>query len=267
MFSVKTINNDIYDTKGHTWWDENESAATLRFFINPVRFAYFQRIVAARTEAGWRPKTVLDVGCGGGFLTEEFAKAGFEVTGIDPSETSLTCAREHAISGGLAIKYLTGRGESIPAESKSSDVVLCCDVLEHVEAIEPVLREVSRVLKPGGAFLYDTINRTPASYLVAIKVLQDWRWTAQHEPRGHVWHMFIKPGELNAALARTGLTPCENRGIAASAHPLSVLMNLRRRVKGEITFRELGYRMGLRESDDLSMSYMGYAVKDAGAKP
>lgn len=264
MSPAMHIDNTVYQTKGHLWWDENENAASLRFFINPIRFAYFQEILAARPRDGGRPCTVLDVGCGGGFLSEEFAKAGFAVTGIDPAEESVACARAHATASGLKIEYRTGCGENIPAGDAQFDIVLCCDVLEHVDAIAPVLCEIARVLKPGGLFFYDTINRTVASYLLAIKVLQEWRWTAQHEPRTHVWDKFIRPAELSAAMAQVGLICQENQGFSASGNPFSHLVNLRRRVKGAITFRELGRRLAMRRSRNITVSYMGYAIKEEG---
>lgn len=258
---TNAVDNEMYKTKGHLWWDDNESAATLRYFINPLRFAYFQRVIGARQAAAWSPKTVLDVGCGGGLLSEEFARAGFQVTGVDPAEESLECARGHAREGGLAITYQPGCGERIPAADETFDIVLCCDVLEHVDDLERVIREISRVLKPGGVFFYDTINRTWVSYLVVIKIMQDWTFTAQHEPRSHAWAQFVKPAELHALLASEGLTHQEDRGIAASGGLIALLSDLRRRVKGEISYRELGRRMGLHESSHLDVSYMGYAVK------
>lgn len=262
MFRRREIDNEMYKTRGDRWWNEDESAATLRYFINPIRFAYFQRILAGRPVTERDRLTVLDVGCGGGFLSEEFARAGFAVTGVDPAGESVECARRHAAESGLRIDYRQGSGEAIPFADATFEIVLCCDVLEHVDAIEPVLREIARVLKPGGLFFYDTINRTFSSYVGAIKILQDWPWTAQHEPRGHVWWKFIKPRELHEAMARAGLAHVEDRGIAPTAAVPVILANLRRRVKGKISFRDLGERIAFRESDNMSASYMGYAVKE-----
>ncbi len=262
MRSQYTIDNEIYRYKGHAWWDDNESVATLRYFMNPLRFAYFQRVLSTLGPRGAAPKTVLDVGCGGGFLSEEFAKAGYAVTGIDPAPESVECARKHALENGLLIDYHTGCGEYIPAETASFDIVLCCDVLEHVENIRPVLGEIAQVLKGGGVFFYDTVNRTLASHLIVIKVLQDWTFTAQHEPRSHVWEKFVRPEELRTAMAASNLIHKEHRGISSRGNIFLKLMYLRRRVKGKATFRELGDRLKLHESDDLRVAYMGYAVKE-----
>ncbi|HPO13478.1 MAG TPA: bifunctional 2-polyprenyl-6-hydroxyphenol methylase/3-demethylubiquinol 3-O-methyltransferase UbiG [Candidatus Hydrogenedentes bacterium] len=257
------IDNEMYKYKGHVWWDDNESPATLRFFINPIRFAYFLRILDVHRGINYSLNTVLDVGCGGGFLTEEFAKAGYSVKGVDPAEESLDCARNHALENGLNIDYRAGCGEHLPFPDASFDIVLCCDVLEHVDDIQVVLQEISRVLKDGGLFFYDTVNRTWASYFIVIKILQDWPFTAQHEPRSHVWEMFVAPEELCAAMASAKLIHKEQRGLSARGSMIRNLINLRRRVQGKISFRELGERLKFHESSDLRVSYMGYAVKAA----
>lgn len=118
-----------------------------------------------------------------------------------------------------------------------------------------------RVLRDGGVFFYDTINRTLFSKLVVIKVAQDWSCTAWEEPHTHDWRKFIKPAELTAAMQRCGLVNQETRGISSGAGLLSGLVNVRRRAKGRISRYEMGARLRLHESDDMSASYMGYAIK------
>ena len=122
-----------------------------------------------------RSRFALDVGCGGGVLTEDLSRLGFTAFGLDPSGPSLAVARDHALSGGLSISYIRGTGEAIPFAPASFDVVFCCDVLEHVRDLRAVVAEISRVLKPGGMFFYDTLNRNLYSLLVVIKVAQEWR--------------------------------------------------------------------------------------------
>ncbi len=251
------VNNEIYRQIGHAWWDDDRGEfATLRYFVNPIRFAYVSRVLAGRLT-----RTVLDVGCGGGILAEEFARAGFEVTGIDPAPETIETARAHAAGSGMTIAYQTGSGEDLPFAAASFDVVACCDVLEHVEDLDRVIGEAARVLKPGGLFLYDTINRTFLSKIAMIKVMQEWRSTAFVAPNAHVWSRFIRPSELAALLAAHGLDNHEMRGISTRASPISTLRNFRRRARGEITFRELGRRLEFDESGDLRVSYMGYAEK------
>jgi len=261
MKSVGVIDNEIYRYAGHLWWDEDSSAASLRYMMNPVRFGYFRAVLEGEQVPSGLTRTVLDVGCGGGLLAEEFAKLGYAVTGVDPAPESLECAQKHAAAGGLEIEYRAGRGEDLPFDASSFDIALCCDVLEHVDDVGRVLGEIARVLRPGGLFFYDTVNRTLASKLVVIKVSQEWRSTAFNEAATHVWSKFIKPKELTAMMADKGLTPRGMRGISPGANPISALLNLRGRAKGKIDFRELARRMRLQESDDTSVSYMGYAVK------
>lgn len=258
------IDNEMYNRKGIDWWNEGGGGdlTSLRYLVNPVRFAYFHKILRLREHAGHHARTVLDIGCGGGFLSEEFAKLGLEVTGIDPAAASVESARTHAEREGLRIDYRTGCGEKPPFDDGSFDVVLCCDVLEHVDSVEEVIGQVARVLKPGGVFFYDTINRTFRSKIAVIKVMQEWRWTAFAQPNSHVWDKFIKPDELTAMLSNKSLANREMRGISAGGNPVSTILALRRCANGKMTFRELGQRMPFRESDDISVSYMGYATKE-----
>jgi 2-polyprenyl-6-hydroxyphenyl methylase / 3-demethylubiquinone-9 3-methyltransferase len=256
------VNNDLYRRMGHSWWDDNIGEfSTIRFFVNPVRFSFFLRALEKERIPDHVTRTVLDVGCGGGILAEEFARAGFQVTGVDPAPESIKTARQHAAASGLDIAYETGSGERLPFAEASFDHVACCDVLEHVDDVARVIGEVARVLRPGGLFLYETINRTFMSKFVVIKVMQEWPSTAFAEPNLHIWDRFIKPPELRRLLERHGLDQRELRGISSQRNPIANLLDFRRRVKGTISFKELGRRLALHESGDLSVSYMGYAAK------
>jgi 2-polyprenyl-6-hydroxyphenyl methylase/3-demethylubiquinone-9 3-methyltransferase len=207
---------------------------------------------------------VLDVGCGGGLLAEEFARLGCAVSGVDPSEESLRAARRHAADQGLAIRYQRGQGESLPVAADSFDVVYCCDVLEHVDDLRQVVAETARVLKPGGVYLYDTINRTARSWLIVIKLLQDWRWTALMPPRLHDWNMFIRPAELGRLLEQHGLKQGGLAGLKPRANPLRLIRALRLRKRGVLSYEQAFQQMDLGESTDTSVSYMGWARKPAG---
>lgn len=258
------VDNEIYDRLGRSWWDEGEFIYLLRAALNPVRFGYFQR---ALSDQGVDPRgqRALDLGCGGGFLAEEFARVGCRVTGIDPSGPTIEAAREHATQGGLHIEYLVGVGESLPFDDASFDLVCCCDTLEHVDDLERVVAETARVLKPGGLFLYDTINRTLRSRLVWIKIAQEWRLT-RFVPAGlHDWSMFIKPGELERIMAAHGI---ENRDLAgiSPGNPVTLIAALSRVKRGAITYRQFGERLGLRKSGDTSGSYIGYGLKSGSTR-
>jgi len=266
--TAKQVNNNIYRQQGHAWWDDDVGEfSTIRFFINPVRFGFFQRILAQARRLERGKRSFLDVGCGGGILAEEFARAGFAVTGVDPAPETIATARAHAAASGLAIDYQVGSGEQLPFAAASFDHVACCDVLEHVDDVDRVVSEIARVLRPGGLFFYDTINRTFLSKLSVIKVMQEWPATAFAAPNSHVWERFIKPAELVTILARHGLDQREMRGISPRRlNPISMLLNFRRRVRGKITFKELGERLAFHEDEHLEVSYMGYAVNSGGER-
>ena len=260
----QAVNNEIYRDQAADWWNDNVAVfSTLRFFVNPVRCAYFLRMYrqVRPEQAEDAQPTLLDVGCGGGFLSEEFARVGFDVTGIDPAAESIQVAQRHASASGLTIKYRAGAGESLPWADAGFDCVACCDVLEHVDDVERVVKEVARVLKPGGLFFYDTINRTLRSKITAVKVPKAWRSKGFSEANGHVWSRFIKPKELVALMKRHSLENREMRGILPRANLLSVYLNLRRCFQGQISVKEFGKLAKFGESNSLAVSYMGIAIK------
>lgn len=254
------VNNAIYDTLGHMWWSDDAGFefTSLRFCMNPLRHGYFSRQLR---QLDIRGGALLDIGCGGGFLSEAFAQDGFRVTGIDPSANSLAAARAHAAHGRLAIDYREGRGESLPFEDASFDVVACCDVLEHVDDPRQVIREVARVLKPGGVFLYDTPNRTRMSKFVVIKVWQDWDLAGTGLSNLHVWEKFIRPAELIAMLGSAGLSNGGMSGVSPVKSPLVLLYRMWQVRKGRIRGEAVGQAFAMRESDDVSTSYLGWARK------
>jgi 2-polyprenyl-6-hydroxyphenyl methylase/3-demethylubiquinone-9 3-methyltransferase len=203
----------------------------------------------------------LEVGCGGGILSEEIARMGFDTTGIDPSAPSLRVAAEHARAGGLNIRYLKGVGESLPFPDASYDVVFCCDVLEHVRDLPKVVSEISRVLKTGGVFIYDTFNRTLISKLVAIKMGQEWKSWAFMPADLHVWKMFIKPREFKALLRMNHLEWKEHQGTKPDISIPRILRYLRERAGGRMSYRELGEKIRMVEGRSRAVMYMGYAAK------
>lgn len=255
------VNNEIYETKGHGWWADDAAFgfSSLRLCLNPVRYGYFKRKMSQLQLPG---KTVLDVGCGGGYLAEAFAGDGFMVTGVDPAARSIEAAQKHASEKGLTIDYCVGRGEALPFPDGCFDVVACCDVLEHVDDLDKTVSEVARMLKPGGVFFYETVNRTWLSKLVLIKIWQDWRITRLCDPNTHVWERFIKPAELDELMRSHCLINQERKGISSkNRNPIATLWTLRSIAKGRVRSADLPDRLGLCEADSLSLNYMGYAIK------
>ncbi|MHA7262085.1 bifunctional 2-polyprenyl-6-hydroxyphenol methylase/3-demethylubiquinol 3-O-methyltransferase UbiG [Arthrobacter sp. TMN-37] len=259
------IDNEIYDRLGGTWWHEDNPLNMLHGSCTPGRMAYFREVLRSRLEDSYSGLTALDVGCGCGFLAEEFARLGFSVTGVDPSEVAISAAREHAGQAGLDIRYVVGAGEDLPIDSAVFDVVYCCDVLEHVTDLPRVIGESARVLKPGGLYLFDTINRTRTSKLLGIKVMQDWSLTRLTDAALHDWDMFITPGELTDQLSRRGLVVGEITGLAPRARTPVVLKGFYDARKRRISYGELSRRLDFGRVATKRVSYMGYALKPAAS--
>jgi 2-polyprenyl-6-hydroxyphenyl methylase/3-demethylubiquinone-9 3-methyltransferase len=238
-----TIDNRWYDDLGDDWWDESGRIGPLHR-LNPARWEYFKRV--AGTLSGLR---VLDVGCGGGLLAEQFARADAQVTGVDLSRSSLAAARRHAQTSRLAINYVNATGERLPFTDAAFAVIVSADFLEHVSDLDGVVGECARVLEPGGLFLYDTINRTLRSRLIAVWLFER---VLKIIPRHtHEHRLFIKPTELHAAMARHGIANRETRGLGPQGNQLAALV-------GYITKRRFP-KIGA--TDDTAVSYIGYGVK------
>jgi 2-polyprenyl-6-hydroxyphenyl methylase/3-demethylubiquinone-9 3-methyltransferase len=175
---------------------------------------------------------------------------------------SITTAIKHSAENSLRINYKIGTGEELPFENNSFDVVLCCDVLEHVRDLPKVISEISRVLKNRGIFIYDTFNRTILSKIGIIKILQEWQLWAVMPPNLHVWKMFIKPNEIRSLLEINQLVWKEHRGIKPDVSYLKMLNYLRKRAAGELTNEEFGNKFKMAESSNTQIMYMGYAIKN-----
>jgi len=262
---MQTIDNAIYDRIPASWWSDGSFMALLRNAVNPPRFAYFHEALLQRFGSKPQALSVLDVGCGGGLLAERFAALGGAVTGVDRSLPTLAAAREHAQSMGFDIRYQEGDAHALPFDVAQFDVVCCCDVLEHVDDVDRVVSEVARVLKPGGIFFFDTINRTWRSKLLAIKAAQDWALTRVVPRNVHVWEKFVRPQELSASLQRHGLSAHEFVGLSPAMNPITALVSLVRLKLGRISFGEMGRTLALAKSSDLSLSYMGIATRPTSA--
>jgi len=195
----------IYDKVADQWWsDDLRWVRTLKNLV-PGRLRWFDQHI------DWHGKDVLDLGCAGGFMAEAMAKRGANVTGIDPARAAIAAARRHANAEGLQIGYDVGVGEALAYDDASFDAVVCVDVLEHVADLKQVLSEIARVLRPGGVFLFDTINRNPIARFATITIAEN---LLRLLPRGtHDPAMFIKPHELRDGLEGAGLLPGQITGL------------------------------------------------------
>ena len=258
---TSTINNQIYDELANTWWDENEFLHLLKAMVNPWRVPYFRQVLARQHGNDLSGIRLLDIGCGGGVLAEEFASMGCKVTGMDVSPKSIAVARVHAAISGFSIDYKVGTATQLPFENNSFDVISCCDVLEHISDWPQVIAEVSRVLVPGGLFFFDTINRTVQSRVTFIYGLQESPITRLMPPDTHVWEMFITPDELRTTIQRHGMTVNDLKGGKIAKNPFATLWDIQQQKWGRINFGELGKRLRMKLDDDLSLNYLGYAQK------
>lgn len=258
---IPVIDNTLYDEESTIWWSDDGIGAMLRYISSPWRLPYFRSVLERQSE-NLPGRCLLDVGCGGGILTEEFAGMGFEVTGLDPSERLLEVAREHATANGLNIDYQEGYGHKLPFEDQTFDIVACCDVLEHIKNWDAVIDEIARVLKNKGIFLFDTINRTVMSKIFLIKMAQQWKYTRFLPSLLHTWEMFIKPQELKNSLDRYGLHLIDVKG-TKPANPISIMISAHRFNRGKLSVFDFARRLSPAEGPDLNGFYMGYALNDS----
>ena len=198
------------------WWDENGPMKPLHR-INPVRLGFLkQRICkhfgrdpgAFNALAGL---TILDIGCGGGLLTEPLARMGATVTGVEPSGDAIAVARAHAEEQGLKIEYVNGLAEDMAAAGRTFDVVLAMEVVEHVPDVAEFMAIAAALIRPGGYFGGSTLNRTLRSFALAIVGAEYvLRWV----PKGtHRWEKFVTPHEFVRAMEDAGLTPQPAQGM------------------------------------------------------
>lgn len=253
------VNNEIYNELADSWWDK-KGMLHLLSVLNVARFSYLKDIIINKHGTNLAGKRILDIGCGGGLLAEEFAALGCEVTGIDPSAPSIATAKAHALQSGLQINYMVGAGESLPFDNESFDIVYCCDALEHMNDWRQAITEAVRVLKTEGLFLYDTLNRTIPSALLT-KLLQDW--TSIMPKNTHVWKMFIKPSDLRTFMSDRGLANQETVGLGPSANIIRQGKEFIKVIAGKQTFAEGFSKMSPAATRNQSVMYMGYAIKAA----
>jgi 2-polyprenyl-6-hydroxyphenyl methylase/3-demethylubiquinone-9 3-methyltransferase len=207
VFSPNIDTHEIarFDGQADHWWDPRGPSKSLHD-INPLRLKFIE------SHAGLAGKRVLDVGCGGGILSEAMAARGARVTGIDMSETSLRAARRHARAGRLPVDYLLTTVESMADICPGYfDVVACMELLEHVPRPDSVVRACSRLAAPGGHVFFATLNRNFKSFLFAIIGAE---YVLRLLPRGtHRHARFVKPGELAAWAGRGNLACRRSTGL------------------------------------------------------
>jgi 2-polyprenyl-6-hydroxyphenyl methylase/3-demethylubiquinone-9 3-methyltransferase len=198
--------NKFSDLASH-WWDKNSKFKPLHD-INPLRLGYIKE----KCNGVLENKKILDIGCGGGILTESLALEGAQVTGIDASDTSIEVAKAHLSKSGLDINYQKTTVEEFAKTNKLKfDVITCLEMLEHVPYPSSTIQSCSNLVKAKGKVFLSTINRNPKSYLFAIIGAE---YILNLLPKGtHDWDKFIKPSELDKWARKSNLTMIDMIGL------------------------------------------------------
>ncbi len=204
-----------FEAMAAEWWDPNGKFKPLHL-MNPCRLDYITTQIAEEFERNlenpqpFKGLRLLDIGCGGGLLSEPMARLGAEVIGADAAEGNLPVARIHAEQSGLEIDYRHTTAEALAAAGETFDVVLNMEVVEHVADPLAYLTACRKLLKPDGLHICSTLNRNPKSFAMAIVGAEYvMRWL----PKGtHEWSKFITPEELFALLEKAGLDPVDSKG-------------------------------------------------------
>ena len=206
MLNADPAELDKFGELAHRWWDPNSEFKPLHD-INPLRLDWINRSI------GLAGKNVLDVGCGGGLLSEGMARLGANVTGIDLSEKPLGVAKLHLLETGQKVDYRKVAVEQLAEEMPGAfDTVTCLEMLEHVPNPSSVVSACARLVKPGGQVFFSTLNRNPKSYLFAVIGAE---YILKMLPKGtHDYAKFIKPSELARWAKHAGLEPEEMLGMS-----------------------------------------------------
>jgi len=233
-----------FEAMAAEWWDPNGKFKPLHM-LNPCRLDYITAQIAAEFdrdlngEAPFAGLRILDIGCGGGLLSEPMARLGADVVGADAAERNIPVAQIHAEQSGLTIDYRHTTAEAMAEAGERFDVVLNMEVVEHVADPLAYLTSCQTLLKPGGLHICSTINRNAKSFAMAIVGAEYvMRWL----PKGtHEWNKFITPDELYALIENAGLTPVDRKGFV---------------------FNPITWRWSL-SAKDLSVNFVTASVKPA----
>ncbi len=241
MGKKNEVDNSIYDNYGDQWYTAVDDPIALLRAESKVKVPW----ILSRIE---ETSVILDVGCGAGFLTNELALAGHQVTGVDLSESSLKVAAHHDQT--KTVNYKVANAYELPFSDASFDVLCAMDFLEHVEDPSRAIKEFARVLKPGGKFFYHTFNRNLVAWLVIIKLVE---WLIPKTPKHmHVLRLFIKPKELKLYCELANLKNQEMIGIRPVFSSIPLTQIFSGKVPPEMRFKL---------TSSLMTSFMGVALK------
>ena len=205
-----------FEAMAAEWWNPNGKFKPLHM-LNPCRLDYITTQIASEfdrdltTSLPFKGLRILDIGCGGGLLSEPMARLGAEVVGADPATRNIPVAQMHAEQSGLTIDYRLTTAEDLAAAGERFDVVLNMEVVEHVPDPQSFLTACQTLLKPGGLMICSTLNRNAKSFGMAIIGAE---WVMRWLPKGtHDWRKFITPDELADFITKAGLDPVDRKGM------------------------------------------------------
>jgi 2-polyprenyl-6-hydroxyphenyl methylase / 3-demethylubiquinone-9 3-methyltransferase len=231
-----------FEAMAAEWWDPNGKFRPLHM-LNPCRLDYICAQIAAEFGRDLAMPTpfsglrLLDIGCGGGLLSEPMARLGAEVVGADAAARNIPVARVHAEQSDLKIDYRHTTAEALAEAGEHFDVVLNMEVVEHVADPQAYLTACQQLLRPGGLMICSTLNRNPKSFMMAIVGAE---WVMRWLPKGtHDWSKFITPDELYSLISKAGLSPVDRKGMV---------------------FNPLTWRWSLSDSD-LGCNYVTTSIK------
>jgi 2-polyprenyl-6-hydroxyphenyl methylase/3-demethylubiquinone-9 3-methyltransferase len=229
----------------------------------PARVTYVRHVVLERLGIDPSGSQALVVGSGRGLLARELARLGFMVTALDPDEAAVRLAQEGSAREGLPGNYEVGDARRLPYDDGAFDLAYYQDTLETTDDLNRVLSEAARVLRPRGALLYDTVNRTAISGLIYLGALQSWRWTRMMPRNRYAWERLRPPDELAATMSKQGL---RNQDVSAlmPASPLRLLRAMLRARRGGIEGAELARLAGMHvapRGKRPEVTYLGFATE------